>query len=354
MKRILFLLLIAGAALLVAVGCSDDDDGVSPTGPSPSVAFRDTSVYDSATETWTATLNASSYTTPVQYSFSDAKAAGWDLQFSRANINLNGGDAGTEGVVGADLGAAKGFDAVTATDTAGAAWIEDEHAYIIDSFYTYNFITHQLDMTQYVYAMVDAESDNFVKFTIDSLVGAGAPPSMGTVWISYYYQPAANNRTVNGAVQTASINVGAGAGYFDFSSGAQVFPSNPQNSTGWDLMFSSYVAATNSGPNGTGGCAVFPAYTELNDNTDIDAFTEVPENAQFFPDFTSSVFNGSLTDSDQLWYNYNGQNHTLSSKSHVYLIKTAVAVYKMEIVSYYADINGGLASGYYTFKWSEL
>lgn len=354
MKRIVLMMLGAVVASVIAVGCSDDDSK-APTAPAnQSGGFRDTSVFDASSGIWTTTLNASSHTTPKTFSFSAAKDADWDISFRRSYINLNGGDAGTEGVVGCDLGASKGFAAVTTADTVGVTWQADKMQYVIDSFYIYNFITHQLDMTRYVYAMVDAESDNFVKFQIDSIVGGGAPPNMGTVWISYYYQPTANSRTLNGAVQTAAVNVGSGAGFFDFSTGSQVTPANPSTSTDWDLKFASYNVMTNSGPNGIGACAVFPAYTELTDKTDINAFASVPANAAMFPDFVGSVFNGSLTDSDQLWYDYDGSTHTLTSKSHVYLIRTADAIYKVEIVGWYADIGGNLASGYYTFKWAEL
>ncbi|MDX9857993.1 MAG: HmuY family protein [candidate division Zixibacteria bacterium] len=355
MKRILLFFGFSLAALGLAAGCSDDDHSASgPTGPSGSAGFQDTSVFDAATGTWTTTLNASSHTTPKTFSFSETKAAGWDIMFRRSNINLNGGDAGAESVAGYDMGTAKAFADVVLSDTTGVSWEEDAQRYIIDSFYTYNFVTHQLDMTRYVYAMVDAEGDNFVKFQIDSLVGAGAPPNMGTVWISYYYQPTANSRTLSGAVQTASITVGSGIAYFDFSSGTQVTPSNPTASTEWDLRFASYEIAQNSGPNGAGSCAVFPAFTELTDKTDIASFASVPATAALFPDFIGSVFNGSLTDDSELWYDYDGTTHTLTSKSHVYLIKSADAVYKMEIIGWYADINGSLTSGYYTFKWAEL
>ncbi|RME20299.1 MAG: hypothetical protein D6800_13280, partial [Candidatus Zixiibacteriota bacterium] len=76
--------------------------------------------------------------------------------------------------------------------------------------------------------------------------------------------------------------------------------------------------------------------------------------APFFPDFISSVFNGSLTDDAQLWYDYNPETHILTSKGCVYLIDVDSTYYKMQIVSYYADVAGAPASAHYTFIWKAL
>ena len=97
---------------------------------------------------------------------------------------------------------------------------------------------------------------------------------------------------------------------------------------------------------GSGSCAAFPAFGELTDSTDIDAFTAQPAGAPMFPDIPSSA----LTE----WYSYNGQTHQLTSKSDVYLIVTGGSVYKMRIESYYANISGTPASGHYTFVWNKL
>ena len=69
-------------------------------------------------------------------------------------------------------------------------------------------------------------------------------------------------------------------------------------------------------------------------------------NAPMFPDIPSSA----LTD----WYNYNGENHQLTSKSHVYLVRAAGKVHKLRIDSYYANKSGLPVSANYTFVWKEL
>jgi len=348
-----------GMLLLVLSGCSDDDN---PTGsnPPPVTLDRVVSTLDSVTGIWTTTVDASEADSLASFSFSDAlvsgqPAAAWDIQFARSNINLNGGasaDGGT--VVAADLGSAKVFEDVTSSDTVGLTWIEDDFELIISDWLAYNPVTHQLNISQYVYSMLDAGGSNYVKLRIDSLVGAGQPPNMGSVWMSYYFQPTSGSLDLSGTVESATITVGSGAGYFDFSTGSQVTPSEPAISNEWDICFSSYDVKQNSGPNGSGDCAAFPAYGELAVPTDLEGFSEQPPAAPMFPDFISSVFNGSLTESALLWYDYDPTIHRLTSKSHIYLIKVGDDFYKFEIISYYADVNGTLTSGHYTLNWKQL
>ena len=347
-KRLsLLLMLLLG---LFVIGCSDDD---SPTGGTPSATspVTSTSEYNAAGGYWTTVLNATADDEYTKYSFSSQTSTtgtDWGVAFERVAIKLNGG-AFSEGggtAVGADLGTID-FDAVTLADTTGQTWVSDAIDYVIDAWYVYNPITHQLDMSQYVYSMVDAEGDNYVKFRIDSLVGAGMPPDMGTVWITYYYQPTANSLDLSGATRTGSIPVNSGTGYFDFSSGMAVNPSNPSNTTTWDLGFSAYDVFQNSGPKGNGSCATFLAYTELTDPTDINAFAAEPTGAPLFPDVPSSV----MLD----WYTYTGAPlHQILSNEHVYLINDGTDVYKLIIDSYYQNISGTPTSGWYTFRWAKL
>jgi hypothetical protein len=357
--RIVWMLALAGL-LILGIGCSDDDN---PTGGGGDLEFTDTTVYDAAADVYRTTLDASEHGEKAYFSFADALAgipkplAGtWDITFSRTNINLNGGFSAEAGgtVVGASLGDVN-FDSVSIEDTVGVEWQSDELAPAINEWYSYNYVTHQLDMTHYVYTMLDAEGDNFVKLRVDSIVGAGQPPSMGTVYITYYYQPTANSSDLSGNVQSAAIVVGSGMGYFDFSSGQQVNPTTPSTSTGWDIAIGNYEVLQNGGPNGPGECAAFPMYTELtSDPTDIDAATAQPAMAPLFADFVKSVFVGDLIDESQNWYSYDGTTHTITSRAEVYLIKAETSVFKLEIESYYGNIGGVPTSGHFTFKWREL
>jgi hypothetical protein len=277
-------------------------------------------------------------------------ATNWDLAFRRTEIKLNGGTSTVSGgtTVGIQLDSGVAFSAVTAADSVGKSWTADAINYAVDQWYSYNSITHQLDMTRWVYSMVDAGGHNYVKFRVDSIVGAAMPPNMGTVYISYYYNPTADDKALAGTVVTGAITVGSGTGYFDFSTGTQVTPASA-TSTDWDIAFNNYDLKLNSGPSGSGSCAAFDAFTELTDKTDIAAFTAQPS-APMFPDQASSIFSqGSVT-----WYAYNGTTHVISSKGFVYLIKSQGKLYKVMIEGYYANVGGTPASAHYTFVWKEL
>ncbi len=359
MKR---LLMAVGFAALIAgvAGCSDDN---TPTGSGHSGAYRDTTLYSAADSVYTTKINASSHTDPQYYSFDSMvtalpkialTTADWDISMLRYTLNLNGGASAENSgsVEGAKLSTTN-FDAVTIADTTGAHWAEDTAKLIVDNWYIYNFQTHSLAMNDYVYTMVDAEGDNFIKFKIDSLIGPGQS-SMGTVKLIYVYQPTANLNSLTGTPDTALITVGSGTGYFDFSSGAAVTPPNPETSTGWDISFSNYEVRTNGGISGPGNCKAFPMYGELVNPTDFNGVTQHPAAAPMFADYNNSIFNGDVNDTTRNWYDYNDANFELTSKDYVYLIRTETAVYKMQIQSYYAAINEVLTSGYYTFKWKEL
>lgn len=339
--------------LVLATGCGDDDNVVGSGAQQNSTA---TSTWDDTGRFWRTTVDASDYDDFMYFSFGtkDTISSGtpkpsaevWDIAFRREVVKLNGGFSTTNNgdVVGANLGVVD-FGEITIADTAGVEWVSDYSDYFIDEWYNYNFVTHELTLTNYVYSMVDAGGSNYLKFRIDSLVGA-AQVSMGTVYLTYFYQMTPDSKDLSGVTSSAPVEVNDGVGYFDFSSGAQVTPADPANSLEWDIAFSNFDIKQNSGPNGSGDCAAFLAWGELDDPTNIDGFTMQPEGAPLFPDIPGSV----LTE----WYDYDGQTHQLTSKSNVYLIKTGDKVYKLSIDSYYANIGGVPTSAHYTFNWKQL
>ncbi len=349
------LLLMSAAFLLVfVVGCSDDDN---PVAPDDNPQDTETSTCNESGGYWQSLVNGASYDEYGYFSFAtrDTVSGGtpkllandWDIAFRREAIMLNGGSSADNGgdVEGADLGVVD-FDAVTIDDTAGVSWTSDAVDYFIDEWWEYNPDTHVLTFSQYVYSMVDAGGHNYLKFRVDSLVGAGSSPQMGTVYITYFYQTEADSRSLAGDLSHASITVGMETGYFDFSTGSQVTPTDPASSLEWDIGFSAYNLFQNSGPSGSGECEAFLAHTELVDPTDIENFLQQPSMAPMFPDIPASA----LTE----WYAYNGETHQLTSLGNVYLIKSAGTVYKVRIESYYTGIGGVPTSGHYTFIWVEL
>ena len=336
------------------VGCSDDD---KPTGGGTPTGTASTEWVASGSY-WSTNINATDDNSFAYYSFTEkdtvtvaklhsASATGWDLGFRREEIKTNGGSSADLGgdVEAASLGAVD-FASVTIADTTGISWESDYIDAFIDEWYTYNPVTHALAANQFVYSMVDASGEHYVKFQIDSMVGAGMPPNMGTVYMKYFYQTTVDSKDLSGTGIEVTIPVAANHVYFDFSSGAAVTPSDPANDLGWDISFYAYEIYQNSGPSGIGACAAFPAFTELADSTDFSGFTAQPTMAPLFPDIAGSA----LTE----WYTYTGPPlHQLYSNSDVYLIKTAGKVYKARIESYYGE-NGDKASANYHFIWNEL
>lgn len=350
MKRYLFLAPVV-CMLLTAVGCSDDDDK-DPTGPGDNQDTA-TTTWDEEAGTWRTVLDASDYESFKGYSFVDrdtvtasGKVAAWDIAFRREVVKLNGGASGSGDLEGADLGAVD-YDAVTDAAAAGADWESDAVEYFIDNWYDYNPQTHELTLNRNVYSMLDASGEHYVKFRVDSLSGDLGMGRMGNVHLTYYYQANANDRRLGGETQTAVVAVGAGTGYFDFSTGQQVTPADPKNSLDWDIWFNNFNLAQNCGPNGVGECAAFWAFSALGQApSDIDAFTEQPAGIPLFPDIQGSV----LTD----WYDYKEDTHQLVSWNRVYLLRSGDRLYKMKIVSYYANVGGQPKSAVYTFVWNEL
>ena len=350
-------LMILGLALMVvaAVGCSNND---SPTSSGTPMTFNDTTWYDASAGVYRTQVNASSHDQAAYFSFDRAvsKAPTWDLSFERYIINTNSGASSDGGDIDAAVIKNKAYEAVTIHDTTGAKWLVDSLAYAIDNWYHYDLNNHIFVLTHYVFSMRDAEGDNLIKLRIDSMANNGMPPNMGTIYMTYYYQPTANSLDLSGQTQSVSINVGSNTVYFDFSSGQVVTPSDPRNSTAWDIGFSNYNIMTNSGPNGSGSCFAFPAYDGLGDPTDIDSFTAQDSQAPMFPDFIKSVFNQTLsTDVEEdNWYSYSETDNILTSRSYVYLIKTDTAYYKMQVDSYYTSLSGEQLPAHYSLIWNKL
>ena len=351
-------IIMVAVSLLLGAGCSDNS---TPTGGGNTTPAK-TTEWSPSENVYRSVIDASNKDAFMYFSFTtrDTVTTGvpkvvtgtnWDIAFRRTEIKLNGGASSGGGtVVGMQLDSGMTIGACVAGDTTGKSWVSDKINYAVDQWYSYNSMTHQLDMTRWVYSMVDASAHHYVKFRIDSIVGAGMPPSMGTVWISYYYNPTVDDKALDGTVVTAAITVGNGTGYFDFSSATQVTPSSTA-STDWDIAFSNYDCKLNSGPNGIGKCAAFDAFTELTDKTDINALTVHPSGATMFPDQASSVFeHDGIT-----WYNYTGAPlHQILSKDFVYIIKSQGKLYKLKIEGYYANVSGTSVSGHYTFVWNEI
>jgi hypothetical protein len=303
------------------------------------------------------TVDATSYLVPAYYSFSkrDTVRPGtgdslWDISFERTVIGTNSG-------VSADVGDLRGialnsrtFVSVSSADTVGQTWATDTVAYFINHWLSYDSIQHVSVCNGNVYTLMDATGHHFVKLRIDSLVGAAAPSNMGTVYLTYFYNPIADSPSLVGGTSEVAIPVGTDRVYFSFASGTVVTPADPKSSTAWDLVFNAYTIGQNSGPNGPSGVtASFEAFQYLADPTDIGAVHDVyvgNGSAPMVPDRLYTVFDN--------WYQYDAQTHIIRPLPTVYLLKRGSKLYKMGLDSYYLIEGNSSTAGHYIFRWQEL
>ena len=277
------------------------------------------------------------------------QSAEWHIAFKRSEIRLNGGISGPGNVRGFDLMdaedviAEEAFDAITSTDVPAAdAFIADGPAYAIGEWYSYNSSAHRIEASGHAYALRTANGQ-FAKFVVDAIEGASRADAgrIAFRWV------VADGTDLTGAVRSATADVSEGKEvYFNLTSGEQVAPADLSTSTDWDLHFSGYVIRLNGGISGPGQGGAFPAYqTE-------QTFEDIAEAMGFgyFADKSGSAFSSDTGE----WYSYDSTTHFLSTRNHVYVIDTGAGFYKMQLLSYYREVEGSPVSGFITFRWRPL
>lgn len=110
----------------------------------------------------------------------------------------------------------------------------------------------------------------------------------------------------------------------------------------WDLAFVGYDIFTNSGPSGPGASAAFGPLDAAMFLLDEEP-TGLPFLAQ---DRTGGAFLG--------WYFYDGSTHYLWSRFHTFGVKDAERMWKVQVISYYGERNGGPVSALYKIRYAEL
>ncbi|MFM7201639.1 MAG: HmuY family protein [Myxococcota bacterium] len=153
-----------------------------------------------------------------------------------------------------------------------------------------------------------------------------------------------------GETDAVSLSLQAGTPtYFHFGSRSTVSPSNPDNSTEWDLRLEGNFLHLNGGESGAGAAwGLGPVGFGTADYEALTDHDDVVGPVQYYDEFESV-----LTD----WYDYivSGATHGVYSRYHVYAIQVdAEHTYKLQLLDYYDDVNGSLESGMITFRWAEL
>lgn len=112
--------------------------------------------------------------------------------------------------------------------------------------------------------------------------------------------------------------------------------------TTWDLAFEGLDVFTNSGPSGSGSGQAFGP---------LDAIVFIGDTAPEAPFLTSDQTGGAFL----RWYFYEGApNHALDSRYHIYGVRDGAKTYKVQIITYYGDLNGAPTSARYHVRWADV
>jgi hypothetical protein len=138
--------------------------------------------------------------------------------------------------------------------------------------------------------------------------------------------------------------------YFDFQSGGEVTPVDPEDDDGWDLAFQRFHIRSNGGSSGSGEAEVAVLV-----DVDFDALRTAPHDG-YITDSADGDDEGSEPDTafevDDGWYAYDSSSHTLSPRALVYIVRTPEGDYfKLEMLGYYDDAGTDARP---SFRWAPL
>jgi hypothetical protein len=117
---------------------------------------------------------------------------------------------------------------------------------------------------------------------------------------------------------------------------------DPSRSSAWDLWFEGYEVYTNGGISGPGIGS---------------AFGPLPASYFAFPDepvSTPFLIEDSAQGAFLRWYAYDGSNHTIYSRYHVYGVRSQGALYKLQLMSYYGEVAGAPVSARYRLRYAAI
>jgi hypothetical protein len=123
---------------------------------------------------------------------------------------------------------------------------------------------------------------------------------------------------------------------------AIVTPSSPATDLGWDMAFGGVDAFTNSGPSGHGQGGAFGP---------LDPIVFVSDHVPPVPFVNADATGGAFSS----WYIYDPDAHVLYSRLHVYGVRDGSTTYKVQILEYYSQPDGGPAvPARYTIRYATL
>jgi hypothetical protein len=128
--------------------------------------------------------------------------------------------------------------------------------------------------------------------------------------------------------------------YVKLDGPALVPESDPAN-LGWDLAFQGRDIFINGGISGIGNTSVFGP---------LSAPTYLSDTAPDVPLMLKDRAGGAFLD----WYDYAGNLHELFSRYHVYGLIDGKHRYKLQVLSYYADLANAMSPAMYRVRYAEV
>ncbi|AWB65799.1 hypothetical protein C2869_04805 [Saccharobesus litoralis] len=348
-------LAVATLALTACGGSSSDDDNA---------AQKPTDTIYGPFNTGTTSEPASVYF-DLETMAVVTESADWDISFRRTDVFLNNTDsdnpvkayftgnnadfydADSKAVADKFANATPetelaDFEAVTAASIpADDMFVADVAEKILDGFYSYNPTTHQVSAADDKYFIVSSD-DSYSKYRVSSLTQAGF--AMSAVTFAIANQSASDAAFATSETQLV-VDLAAECAndatvYVDFDTAMVV-----ASTDAWDVSL-----ACNADKTGTGfEISLATDATAIQDFT--NSYDSITASHHFGYGFKANEYTDPAFKANP-WYAYgvNG-GHTLWSQYGVYIIKTDIADYKLQITSYYNDDG---ASGNYSFRAERL
>jgi hypothetical protein len=116
---------------------------------------------------------------------------------------------------------------------------------------------------------------------------------------------------------------------------------NGSTSTDWDLAFEGYDLYTNSGESGPGDGGAFGP---------LDASTYGEGVAPAIPFLTEDESGGAFRD----FWAYDPSVHVLWVRYHVYGVRDGDKTWKVQVLGYYAEVQGAPVAAIYRLRWAEV
>jgi hypothetical protein len=155
---------------------------------------------------------------------------------------------------------------------------------------------------------------------------------------------ASSGGSTDPGVELAALVPESGRVFVDLSGPAVIeVPEGAAASTAWDLAFEGYEVYTNSGLSGPGEGGALGPY-----GPDIYVSGVDPGS----PIITRDAIGGAFL----RWYAYDYTNpaHALYSRYHVFGVKDGARIWKVQILSYYGDVEGAPVSAMYRLRYAEV